>query len=124
MNQNAAPDPAGQPGLHRFVRPRPPAESCDLCAVGLAAEHTHLLDPATRQLLCACDACALLFSTQATQRYKRVPRERRALPDFQLSDMQWAELLIPVGMAFFTHSSVEGRVMALYPSPAGATESL
>jgi hypothetical protein len=32
--------------------------------------------------------------------------------------------MIPVGMAFFFYSSIEGRAMALYPGPAGATESL
>jgi len=33
-------------------------------------------------------------------------------------------LRIPIGLAFFVNSSVESRVLALYPGPAGATESL
>jgi hypothetical protein len=33
-------------------------------------------------------------------------------------------LLIPIQLAFFFHSSPAGRVIALYPSPAGPTESL
>jgi hypothetical protein len=37
---------------------------------------------------------------------------------------QWESLLIPINMAFFFGSSNEGRVIALYPSPAGAVESL
>jgi hypothetical protein len=112
--------------LRRFVRPRPPAETCDLCAAPIPADphHAHLLEPARRQVLCACDACALLFSARADTRYRRVPRRVRALPAFQLSDAQWDALLIPVGLAFFSHSSVEQRTVALYPSPAGATESL
>lgn len=32
--------------------------------------------------------------------------------------------MIPIGMAFFFRSSVDQKVVALYPSPAGATESL
>ena len=32
--------------------------------------------------------------------------------------------MIPIGMAFFFHSTAAGKVIALYPSPAGATESL
>jgi hypothetical protein len=32
--------------------------------------------------------------------------------------------MIPIGMAFFFHSSPAGKMIALYPSPAGATESL
>ena len=33
-------------------------------------------------------------------------------------------MLIPIGMAFFFRSSVAQKIIALYPSPAGATESL
>jgi len=33
-------------------------------------------------------------------------------------------LMVPINMAFFFRSSLENRVLALYPSPAGATESL
>ena len=43
--------------------------------------------------------------------------------DFRLTDAQWDSLLIPIGMAFFMKSGVDGRVLAFYPSPAGATES-
>lgn len=32
--------------------------------------------------------------------------------------------MIPIGMAFFYRSSVAGKVVVFYPSPAGATESL
>jgi hypothetical protein len=46
------------------------------------------------------------------------------LPDFQLSDAQWEGLMIPINMAFFFQSSDAGKVIVLYPSPAGATESL
>src|SRR5262249_33166577 len=46
------------------------------------------------------------------------------LPDFRLTDAQWEGLLIPIQLAFFFHSSPAGRVIALYPSPAGPTESL
>ncbi len=32
--------------------------------------------------------------------------------------------MIPINMAFFFQSSAAGKVIVLYPSPAGATESL
>ncbi len=32
--------------------------------------------------------------------------------------------MIPISMAFFFQSSAAGKVIVLYPSPAGATESL
>jgi hypothetical protein len=110
--------------LKRFVRRRVPDEQCDLCSQAIPPDHRHLLDPATRQLLCACDACALLFSAQADTKYRRVPDRSRFLGDFRMADATWDDLLIPVGMAFFFYSSAEGRVMAFYPSPAGPTESL
>jgi hypothetical protein len=110
--------------LRRFNRPRPAVEQCDLCSLGLAVEHQHLFEPKARRLLCACDACAILFSGQAEMRYKRVPRRIRFLTDFNLTDAQWDDLLIPIGMAFFFYSTPAKKTLALYPSPAGSVESL
>jgi hypothetical protein len=111
--------------LRRFVRQRAVAEErCELCSAGLPGEHEHLVDLATRKLTCACQACAILFSGKANPKYRRVPRRLRYLTNFQLTDAQWESLLIPISMAFFFNSSAVGKVIALYPSPAGATESL
>ncbi len=110
--------------LRRFVRRPSTAERCELCSEELAAAHQHLLEPAGRRLICACDACAVLFENQGRTKYKRVPRRVRFLPDFQMTDSQWDGLMMPINMAFFFESSPLGRVVALYPSPAGATESL
>lgn len=111
--------------LRRFVRPRSNfVERCDLCSVEVGHVHPHLIEPATRKLVCACQPCAILFSSTAEARYKRVPERVRLLPGFQISDAEWDALMIPINMAFFFHSSAMNRVLALYPSPAGATESL
>jgi hypothetical protein len=110
--------------LQRFVRRAASEERCELCGANLAAEHGHLLKPAERRLVCACQACAILFGEQTGQRFKRVPSRIRSLPGFQLSDSQWESLMVPINMAFFFRGSVAGRVTAVYPSPAGATESL
>src|SRR5262245_60712875 len=40
------------------------------------------------------------------------------------TEAQWDALQIPVGIAFFFFNTSLGRVVASYPSPAGATESL
>jgi hypothetical protein len=48
----------------------------------------------------------------------------RQLTDFRLTDGQWDSLMMPINMAFFYRSTPQERVLALYPSPAGATESL
>jgi len=112
--------------LRRFVRPRATAvaERCEMCSTELGAEHQHLVEPSSRQMVCACEACAILFSGQTGTKYKRVPRRIRALPDFRLTDGQWDSLMIPIQLAFFFQSTPDGKVLALYPSPAGPTESL
>jgi hypothetical protein len=114
--------------LRQFTRTRRPAsravEHCELCSAGLGQEHPHLVELPSRQILCACDACAMLFDGGETLRYKRVSRRVLCLTNFHISDRQWESLLIPINMAFFFDSSVERRVIALYPSPAGAVESL
>ena len=66
----------------------------------------------------------MLFSGQAGTKYKRVPCDIRLLADFRLTDAEWDGLLIPINLAFFFQNSIDSRVSALYPSPAGATESL
>jgi hypothetical protein len=99
-------------------------EFCEMCSAGLGREHPHLVELASRQILCSCEACAMLFDGMEKGKYKRVSRRALYLADFAIPDAQWESLLIPISMAFFFHSSVEGRMIALYPSPAGAVESL
>ncbi len=76
--------------------------------------------------MCACRACKILFDTGAAGggHYRLVPDRRLSLPGFELDDVSWEELRVPVEMAFFFHHTGEGRVVAFYPSPAGPTESL
>jgi hypothetical protein len=111
--------------LRNLSPPRQPAVRCEMCSLPLADVHQHLVEVVNQRLLCACEACALLFSGQAADaKYRRVPRRIRFLPDFHLDDSQWDGLLIPINMAFFYHSTPRGRTVALYPSPAGPMESL
>lgn len=114
--------------LRQFTRSRSAAsravEHCELCSTALHHDHPHLVELANRQILCACDACALLFDGLEKSRYKRVSRSSEYLPNFEMSDGQWESLMIPINMAFLFHSSLENRLVALYPSPAGAVESL
>lgn len=111
--------------LREFAREKPVVERCELCSATLHPQHSHLVEPATRRLLCACEPCSILFSARGlSARYARVPRNGRFLADFEMSDAEWESLMIPINMAFFFHSSPSGKVVAIYPSPAGATESL
>lgn len=121
--------------LRRFVRPREALERCEVCSAPIPSDpdHRHLLDTNNRQVLCVCDTCAISLdnaesSAPAGQRpgvrYRLIPQRVQALSDFQMTDAIWGGVMIPVGMAFFFHSSAEGKMVAYYPSPAGATESL
>lgn len=110
--------------LRRFAQPPPVPEHCELCSAELAAEHPHLVELASRRLVCACQACAILFDTQGAGKFRRVPQRLQFLPDFCLADEIWLALGLPIDLAFFFHSTAAGRIAALYPSPAGATESL
>lgn len=113
----------GLASLRNFVRKPPEVERCDLCSAALAEQHQHLVDPQTRRLLCACDPCAILFPGSGETHYRRVPRDVRRLDDFNLSDQAWNSLAIPIGLAFIYSSSVSDEILAVYPSPAGPTES-
>ncbi|MEU8081703.1 DUF5947 family protein [Catellatospora citrea] len=130
-------------GLRRYLTaPAPPAvtapaaqERCELCAAAIPADHDHLADLSSRSLPCVCRPCYLLFVPADTspgvvaqqepgpRRFAAVPREHVALPDFPLSDLDWAALDVPVRLTFVFVDSALGRPVALYPSPAGATES-
>jgi Family of unknown function (DUF5947) len=117
--------------LRRIARsgtgaPEAAAERCDLCGEPIPSEHRHLLDLEKREVSCACRACSLLFDRRAAGggHYRLIPDRSYRLEDFELDDVAWEELRIPVDMAFFFRGSREGRVMAFYPSPMGPTESL
>jgi hypothetical protein len=101
-------------------------ERCELCSAPIEPEHRHLLDLRSRELMCACRACSILFDRrEAGEGHYRLVGERRLkIVDFELSDLMWEELRLPVDMAFFFRSSTDERVMAFYPSPMGPTESL
>jgi Family of unknown function (DUF5947) len=110
--------------LQRLVANRKPVERCELCADALPEPHRHLLEPAGGKIVCACRACALLFAERSGGRFRLIPERVERLSDFRLTDAQWDELRLPINLAFFFHSTPAGRPLAIYPSPAGATESL
>lgn len=123
-DNDVARDPATPSFLRQFARRREAVEQCELCSAELLPVHQHLLDPKKRQIVCACDGCVVLFCGQSGAHYLRIPRRIRMLADFQLDDLQWESLMIPINLAFFYRDSAANRMIAMYPSPAGATESL
>lgn len=90
---------------------------CELCGRPAGDAHRHLLDTNRGELLCACQACTVLFGRdQASDgRFRLVPDRRLRVPG-----LAPAALGVPVGLAFFVRHA-DGSVSAHYPSPAGAT---
>jgi hypothetical protein len=117
--------------LARFARDgsrraaSPPQERCDLCAQPVGTGHRHLLDLAARQIRCACGPCSILFDQRAAEgnHYRLLPDRVMRIPGDVIDDATWSGLGIPVGIAFFFHSSSAGRPVGFYPGPLGATES-
>ena len=110
----------------RTTREREAAlERCELCSAPIAPRHRHLLEVDRRELLCACQACSVLFDRPAASEghYRLVPDRRLRLAGFALDDVMWEELRLPVDIAFFLTAG-DGGVQAFYPGPMGATESL
>ena len=114
--------------LRQFARRRemrPPVEQCELCSAEIPPEHRHLLELARRTLICVCIPCSILFSDPGSGqgKYRLVPSRFLKLSNFQMTDEQWEDLAIPVNMVYLFENTAAQRVMAFYPSPAGAMES-
>jgi hypothetical protein len=96
-------------------------EVCDLCAITIPERHRHLLQLVERRIECACESCWNVRS--GDPEYRPVGNRTLWLPDLDIPDDLWASFQIPIGLAFFMDSTVTACVVALYPSPGGATES-
>lgn len=113
-----APAEAPEPTVHT------PDSTCERCGAALPESHRHCVNVETRRLSCTCRACWLLAGADPRGRSVRAVPDRYVQgPALRLTDSQWDALQIPVGIAFFMFNSALGRMIAFYPSPAGATES-
>jgi Family of unknown function (DUF5947) len=113
-------------GLRGLTQPKPPEqlgpdERCDLCNTTVPSDHRHMLNLYERQIVCVCESCWALRS--GDPEFRPTGSRTLWLEDFVLPDELWAQFRIPIGLAFFMHSTVTNCVVAMYPSPAGATES-
>jgi hypothetical protein len=99
-------------------------ERCDICGTSIPDDHRHLLHLEERRIVCSCEACWALHS--GDPEYRPSGMRTLWLDGFECDEELWGMLGIPIGLAFFMRSSVSEPahpVVALYPSPAGATES-
>lgn len=136
----------GIAALRRFRTPPPVGpERCELCGVELHGPHRHLADTANRSLACACQACSMLFDqgsqgSQGSQgdqasgpqaqaqagggrRFRTLPTRYLTDPRAGLGEEVWNALDVPVGVVFLFRNADQDLPIALYPGPAGATES-
>ena len=74
-----------------------------------------------RRIVCACEACWAMRAGEGD--YRPAGNRTVWLPGLDLPDDLWASFQIPIGLAFFMDSTVTACVVAMYPSPGGATES-
>jgi hypothetical protein len=110
-------------GAPAAAGPAPPGgeERCDLCGTTVVPEHRHLLNLVERRIECTCESC---FALRGGDPEFRLTGTRTLwLEHLALPEEVWASFQIPIGLAFFMESTTAGCVVALYPSPAGATES-
>jgi hypothetical protein len=114
-------------GLRRYARQsfEPPAQRCEMCGAELG-RHGHVVALDERALRCVCRPCALLFTPAGAGggRIRTVPERYLTDPAHRVTDEDWDLLQIPAMPVFLFINSDLGRVVACYPSPAGATESL
>ncbi len=107
--------------LRRFVASAPEIERCELCGATIGSNHQHLLELASRRLLCACPACS--HALAESERFRLVCPQTQALDDFKITDADWDAMQLPIDLVFLFHSTPEGGPVALYPGPAGPMAS-
>ena len=110
-------------GLGRLARPEPveEQEKCEVCGSSIAVDHRHLLELGERRILCSCEPCIAMRS--GLENYCPVGTRFVWLENVEFPNELWAAFQLPIGLAFFFRSTGVNAVVALYPSPAGATES-
>jgi hypothetical protein len=121
---------SGLGALRRIASPKPtasaPEERCEFCAAAIGDRHGHVADVADHRLLCVCRPCYLLFAPAGSGggRYKGIGEEVRRIEGLVMDEARWDALRIPVDLAFFFRQTGAPQLLAFYPGPGGATESL
>ena len=121
----------GLGALKRIASPSSPPEAvaeerCEFCAVDIGERHGHVADVVDHRLLCVCRPCYLLFAPRGAGggRYRGVGEDVRRVDGLSLTAGDWDALRIPVDLAFFFGQTGAEHLLAFYPGPGGATESL
>ena len=86
--------------IEKLLQPKPrprPGEKCEMCAVDVPDEHSHIVNLESRSLLCACRPCYLLFTSGGAGggRYRAVPDRYVSMEACALSPAQWDDAADP-----------------------------
>lgn len=97
---------------------------CELCGSPIGELHRHVVELGQRGAQCACQACGILFArSEAGARFRTIPDRVRVDRAFALTPAQWAELGVPVALAFCYRDSQRESGVVCYPGPAGVTDA-
>lgn len=96
-------------------------EQCDFCSKPIPPDHRHFADLVNMKFMCACEVCTVMQAEKGE--YRPIPQRYKYLEDFKMPEAIWAQLKIPVNMAFIVYNSDREQPIAFYPSPAGSMES-
>lgn len=117
----------GLDALTRYAAPRVEPRTdlaCEMCGASIGEPHRHVIERGERGAMCACQACAILFGRpDSTGRYRTVPERVVFDPDFAISPERWAQLGIPVALAFCYRDSLRSIGVVCYPGPAGVIDA-
>lgn len=95
---------------------------CDVCGTAIGDTHAHVIELGQPGVQCACHGCAVLF-TRGITRYRTIPDRVRIDPAFSITPERWAELGVPVAIAFCYIDSTRSRTIVCYPGPAGVVDA-
>jgi hypothetical protein len=97
---------------------------CDLCSAPIGPEHRHLLEFPSHLLRCACRACTVVLGAAGAGggRYRLIPERLRELPALARDDARWADLRLPVSLAFLVRRE-SGGGLAVFPGALGPTDA-
>lgn len=103
----------------------PAHEACEMCGSAIDASHDHVARVGSRDLLCVCRACRLLFAHDGATsgKYRPISDRFQGGDAYALTELEWARLGIPVRMAFFVVDSQRRTPVGFYPSPGGVVEA-
>ena len=97
--------------------------SCRFCSAPLDTFSNPLFEVATQRIVPACEKCASRFSRNDGRPFKLIPRETRALENFQMPDVSWQAFNLSAGVTFVFYSTAATALLSVCKMAAMTVES-